>query len=143
MTTVLILWISIAIQINSGSTLPIIAQLYDKETPDIYFSSIGAQELLAGARSPAGRRNVGALLVPFERTGRIVTPGHQQWSEAGDMLAGILTLHPDLRNRLPGLVNDCLLALSALGIGATVYTRNRNDFVLLRQIRPFSLVLVG
>ena len=129
--------------IQSGSSLPIIAQLYDKETPGIYFSSIVAQELLAGARSPAGRRNVEALLVPFERTGRIVTPGHQQWKEAGDMLARILTLRPDLRNKLPGLVNDCLLALSALGIGATVYTRNRNDFVLLRQIRPFSLVVVS
>ncbi len=129
--------------IQSGSSLPIIAQLYDKETPGIYFSSIVAQELLAGARSPSGRRNVEALLVPFERTGRIVTPGHQQWREAGDMLARILTLRPDLRNKLPGLVNDCLLALSALGIGATVYTRNRDDFVLLRQIRPFSLVVVS
>jgi predicted nucleic acid-binding protein len=41
--------------IQSGTTLPFIRELYDKEAPGIYFSSIVAQELLAGARSPAGR----------------------------------------------------------------------------------------
>jgi predicted nucleic acid-binding protein len=129
--------------IQSGESLPIITELYAKETPGIYFSSIVAQELLAGARSPAGRRHVEALLIPFERAGRIVTPKHSQWKETGDVLAKALALRPDLRSKLPGLVNDCLLALSARAIGATVYTRNRDDFLLLRQIRPFSLVLVN
>jgi predicted nucleic acid-binding protein len=129
--------------IRSGASLPIIAQLYEKETPGIYFSSIVAQELLAGARSAAGRRNVEALLVPFEKAGRIVTPGHQQWRDAGDVLAKILTLCPHLRSKLPSLVNDCLLALRALDIGATLYTRNREDFLLLRRIRSFSLVVVA
>ena len=44
--------------IQSGTTLPLIRELYDKEAPGIYFSSIVAQELLAGARSPAGRKRV-------------------------------------------------------------------------------------
>jgi predicted nucleic acid-binding protein len=39
--------------IQSGTTLPLIRELYEKEAPGIYFSSIVAQELLAGARSPA------------------------------------------------------------------------------------------
>lgn len=129
--------------IQSGTTLPIIAQLYAKETPGIYFSSIVAQELLAGARSAAGRRHVETLLAPFERTGRIVTPRHRQWKETGDVLAKVLALRPDLKNKLASLVNDCLLALSALDIGATLYTRNRSDFLVLRQIRPFSLVIVN
>lgn len=129
--------------IRNGTTLPIISQLYAKETPGIFFSSIVAQELLAGARSPEGRRRVEALLIPFERVGRIVTPTHRQWRETGDILAKALSLLPDFRNKLPGLVNDCLLALSALGIGATLYTRNRDDFLLLRQIRPFSLVIIN
>jgi hypothetical protein len=38
--------------IQSGITLPLIREIYDKETPGIYFSSVVAQELLAGARSP-------------------------------------------------------------------------------------------
>jgi len=129
--------------IQTGKTLPIIRDLYDKEASGIYFSSVVAQELLAGARSPAGRRHVETLLAPFERVGRIVTPNHRQWREAGDFLAKVLELRPDLKSKLAALVNDCLLALSARAIGATLYTRNRDDFVLLRQIRPFSLVIVN
>jgi predicted nucleic acid-binding protein len=128
--------------IQSGTTLPVLSELYAKETPGIYFSSVVAQELLAGARSSAGRRRVEMLLAPFERAGRIVTPTHRQWKETGDVLSRVLRLHPNLKTKLPGLVNDCLLALSALGIGAAVYTRNREDFILLRKIRPFSLIVV-
>jgi hypothetical protein len=35
--------------IQSGITLPLIREIYDKDTPGIYFSSVVAQELLAGA----------------------------------------------------------------------------------------------
>lgn len=129
--------------IQSGGAVPIIRELYAKDAPGIYFSSIVAQELLAGARTPAGKRHVEFLLAPFERAGRIVTPAHKEWKEAGDMLARILERRPDLKSKLPGLVNDCLLALSARAIGATVYTRNRDDFLTLRQVRPFSLVVVN
>jgi len=87
--------------------------------------------------------HVETLLAPFERVGRIVTPNQRQWREAGDMLAGLLELRPDLKSKLPALVNDCLLALSARATGATLYSRNRDDFVLLRSIRPFSLVVVN
>lgn len=86
--------------IQSGQTLPIIRELYQKETPRIYFSSVVAQELLAGARSPAGKRHVEILLAPFERARRIVTPSHPQWKEAGDVLARVLELRPDLKTKL-------------------------------------------
>lgn len=129
--------------IQSGKTLPIIRELYEKEASGIYFSSVVAQELLAGARSPASKRHVETLLIPFEKAGRVVTPTHKQWKEAGDILARVLELRSDLKSKLPSLVNDCLLGLSARAIGATVYTRNRDDFVLLRSIRPFLLVVVN
>jgi predicted nucleic acid-binding protein len=129
--------------IQSGGTVPIIRELYEKDAPGIYFSSVVAQELLAGARTPAGKRHVEILLAPFERAGRIVTPAHREWKEAGEILARILERRPDLKTKLPALVNDCLLALSARSIGATVYTRNRDDFLALRQMRPFSLIVVN
>ena len=80
------------------------------------------------------------LFRPFERVGRIVTPGHKQWN--GDVLAKLLDLRPNLKSKLPALVNDCLLALSARAIGATLYTRNRDDFVLIQSLRSFSLVVI-
>jgi predicted nucleic acid-binding protein len=64
--------------IQSGTTLPLIRELYDKDAPGIYFSSVVAQELLAGARSPAGKKRVEILFRPFERVGRVVTPSHNQ-----------------------------------------------------------------
>jgi predicted nucleic acid-binding protein len=129
--------------IRSGTTLPLIRELYDKDAPGIYFSSIVAQELLAGAQSPAGRKHVEILFRPFERVGRVVTPGHKHWKDAGDILAKVLHDRPDLKGKLPALVNDCLLALSARSLGATLYTRNRDDFTLLQSRRSFSLVVIS
>jgi predicted nucleic acid-binding protein len=105
--------------IQSDITLPLIREIYDKDTPGIYFSSVVAQELLAGARSPAGRRRVEILYRPFERVGRVVTPSHSQWKDAGGILARVLDDRPDLKTKVPALVNDCLLALSARSLGAT------------------------
>ena len=129
--------------IQGGTTFAVIRELYDKESPGIYFSSVVAQELLVGARSPAGRRRVETLFRPFEKVGRVITPNHIQWKDAGAMLAKVLHVRSDLKAKLPGLVNDCLLALSARSLGATLYTRNREDFMLLRSIRSFSLVVIS
>jgi predicted nucleic acid-binding protein len=129
--------------IQSGTTLPLIRELYDKDAPGIYFSSVVAQELLAGARSPAGKKRVEILFRPFERVGRVVTPSHNQWKDAGGILAKVLEDRPDLKSKLPALVNDCLLAVSARSLGATLYTRNRDDFMLLQSVRSFSLVVIS
>ena len=58
------------------------------------------------------------------------------------MLAKLMSTRPDLKAKLPALLNDCLLALSARSVGATLYTKNRDDFILLRTIRSFSLVVI-
>jgi predicted nucleic acid-binding protein len=129
--------------IQSGITLPLIRVLYHKHAPGVYFSSIVVQELLAGARSPAGKKRIEILFRPFERVGRVITPTHNHWKEAGGILAKILQRRPDLKSKLPALVNDCLLALSARSLGATLYTRNRDDFMLLRSLRAFSLVILS
>ena len=129
--------------IRTGTTLSLIRELYDKDAPAIYFSSIVAQELLAGARSPAGKKRVEILFRPFEKVGRIVTPNHNHWKAAGGILAKVLRDRPDLKSKLPALVNDCLLALTARSLGATLYTRNRNDFMLLQSVHSFSLVVIS
>ena len=115
--------------IQSGTTLPLIRELYDKEAPGIYFSSIVAQELLTGARSSASRKRVERLFRPFERVGRVVTPDHKQWKDAGRILAEVLRMRSDLKAKLPALVNDCLLALSARSLGATLYNEEPRRFL--------------
>lgn len=129
--------------IQSGTTLPFIREIYGKDAPGIYFSSVVAQELLAGARTLAARKRVEILFRPFERVGRVVTPTHSHWKDAGLIIAQVLRDRPDLRNKLQALVNDCLLALSARSLGATLYTRNRDDFSMLQRQRSFSLIVIG
>jgi predicted nucleic acid-binding protein len=129
--------------IQSGVTLPLIRELYYNDAPGIYFSSIVAQELLAGANSPTGRKRVETLYRPFEKVGRVITPNHRQWKDAGGILAKVLHDRPNLKSKLPALVNDFLLALSARSLGATLYTRNRDDFLLLQSMRSFSLVVIS
>jgi predicted nucleic acid-binding protein len=129
--------------ILSGATLPILREIYDTESSGIYFSSVVAQELLAGVRSSSGRKCVEELFEPFEKVGRVVTPTHVHWKDAGNVLARILYNRHDLKTKLPSLVNDCLLAVTARSIGATLYTRNREDFTLIYNVRSFSLVIIN
>ena len=129
--------------IRTGQFLPVINVLYEKETPGIHFSSIVAQELLAGARSSKTRTYVRWLVEPFERKGRIITPTHRDWKTAGDILAVLLMRHPSIKKKLRTMVNDCLLAMSARSKGATVYTRNREDFGLILSVHNFDLVVVA
>ncbi len=128
--------------LQSGRFHAEIARIYAEYTPSIHFSSVVIAELLAGVISSAERKNVETLYLPFERAGRVVAPTHTNWKETGDLLAGIFREQPSYRSKLPLIVADCLIAMSARAIGATVYTRNRQDFELIRRFRHFSLVVL-
>lgn len=124
--------------LRTGQYHDIIAELYLRETPNIYFSSVVAQELLSGVINEAGRKNVEALLHPFEKAGRIVTPGHAAWKDAGYILSKLRKENPQLKSRLPRMINDALIAMSARSIGATVVTLNSSDFEAIKSVRDFS-----
>jgi predicted nucleic acid-binding protein len=50
---------------------------------------------------------------------------------------------PQVRSKLSrGLLNDILIALSGRSIGATVVTRNGEDFRLIQQYRAFLLEII-
>jgi len=116
---------------------------YRRDVPRTHICSVVIQELLAGARTSQHRRFAAALYEPFERVGRVVTPTHRVWKDAGAVLAGLWTRLPAARSRVArGLGNDVLIALTARSIGATVITRNGRDFRLVQQVRPFELEVV-
>jgi len=128
--------------LQSGRFHTDIARLYAEHTPGIYFSSVVIEELLAGAASPDERKNVELLYAPFERARRVVAPSHAHWRDTGNLLARIFREQPSYRSKLPHLVADCLIALSARAIGATVHTRNRADFELIQRFRHFPLIVL-
>jgi predicted nucleic acid-binding protein len=59
-----------------------------------------------------------------------------------NLLARIFRGQPSSRSKLPHLVADCLIALNARAIGATVSTRNRADFELIQGFRHFTLIVL-
>jgi predicted nucleic acid-binding protein len=87
----------------------------------------------------AARRRVEALVDPFRRVGRLVAPTFSDWEAAGDILARLLQERPALRDKLSAPVNDSLVALCALRIGAAVVTANAADFEVLQRYRRFRL----
>jgi predicted nucleic acid-binding protein len=78
-----------------------------------------------------------------EKTGRIVVPTYRDWKQTGKTLAQISKVEPNQRSRVPRLINDVLLAMTAIQIGATLYTYNGRDFELITRHRKFSLEILG
>ena len=116
---------------------------YIRDIPRTHFSSVVIQELIAGARTFRHRRQAAALYEPFERAGRIVTPSHSVWKEVGAVMVTLAERTPQWRDKLSrGLLNDILIALSGRSIGATVVTRNREDFRLIRQFQTSALEVI-
>jgi predicted nucleic acid-binding protein len=98
-----------------------------------YMSSVVAMELRIGCRTQADVRLLSNLLDPFERTQRVVYPDHRMWVRAGTILADLRSVD---RSRRQGLVNDTLIALSAISIGACIVSANRRDFATLSRVLP-------
>jgi predicted nucleic acid-binding protein len=116
-----------------------LSQLLLSTIPRMYLSAVVVQELYAGALDPLGERLVATFVSQTERTGRIVIPTYRDWKETGRISGRINRQQPAERSRIPRLVNDILLALSAVQIGATLCTFNGKDFRLIARYKKFSL----
>lgn len=110
--------------------------------PTTYFCAVVALELKAGGRTPAARERVEAFLRPFRRTGRLVTPTFADWEETGEVLARMRKERSDLKDKLPHLINDILIALCGVRLGAVVYTANKEDFALVQRYKRFRFVVM-
>jgi predicted nucleic acid-binding protein len=104
-------------------------------TPFTFLSSIVLHELLVGATTLAKARQVReGLLGPLIRAGRLVTPSHSAWEQAGLAMAAMSRAEArDLRSIPKSLVNDFLLAASCRESGATLITDNTADFSLIER----------
>ncbi len=111
--------------------------------PFTYLSSVVSAELYLGALDSLGVRLVQGFVERSERVGRIVTPTHASWNEAGGILGKITREEPALKSKFPILFNDILIAFCALQIGANVYTKDEEDFRLIRRFKRFGLVIVS
>ena len=107
--------------------------------PRTFLSSVVAYELSVNAIDRGTRELVWEFTRPMQRTGRIVTPGFGDWLEASEIVTSIEEKEKRWRSKLPGLLNDILIALCARQIGATLITYNKDDFLLIRRHKDFLL----
>lgn len=108
---------------------------FARTLPTTYFCAAVAQELKTGCHTAAAINRVENFVRPFRRTGRVITPPFADWEETGELLARILREQPQFTDKLPQLINDTLIALCGVRLGAVVYTANREDFTLIQRSR--------
>lgn len=95
-----------------------------------------AAELRAEARTARHLRGLEDFLTHFEQTGRLAAPSHAVCMAAGEILARI-------GRPSDALLADVLIAMTARGMGAEVWTLNSGDFEAMRSALPFRLRIFG
>jgi predicted nucleic acid-binding protein len=108
--------------------------------PRILFHAVVVQELLAGAVSAKARRAIDRDLVqPFERRGRMLTPGYGSWRRSGEIVAELVDRGDLSVGGIPrSFTNDALIAASCREEGVVLITRNRRDFERIQRVEQFQ-----
>lgn len=99
-------------------------------------------ELLAGAHSKNEKRRVKALIVLFNKLGRIITPALKDYEQAGEILIRLQSIKGYNIKKSASITNDCLIAASARNMGAILYTQNKKDFQAIRAVFDFKVSFV-
>jgi predicted nucleic acid-binding protein len=127
--------------IHGGAASKPYRLLFDS-LPSTHLCSVVSAELYLGALDFRGIRLIQGFVVRSEKVGRVVTPSHGSWNESARILAKISQKEPKYNSKLTALLNDALIALSALQIGATVCTGDKEDFELIRRYKRFALEII-
>ena len=105
-------------------------------------SSVVALELFADCRTARQERALAGFLKPFEKAGRLVTPDHACFREAGRVIAGLGRDGIGTAHRRQ-IGNDVLIAVTAARAGAVVVTANAGDFSLIEKHTPVRWMTPG
>lgn len=107
--------------------------------PFEHLSAVVAHELLAGVNGRAAAKLDSAIVGPFERRGRVVTPSYDAWKESGRVLAELIA--PKTWGTVSrSFINDVLLAMSCRESGLVLVTKNLTDCARIAAVRPFDFV---
>jgi predicted nucleic acid-binding protein len=97
-----------------------------------YLSAIVLMELWAGARSRKAESLLNQLQKPYKDANRIVTLNVNDYISAGNILSNLPVMYQDLCKKAD-FINDIQIALSALSIGAMLYTENKIHFDIVKS----------
>lgn len=97
-----------------------------------FLSSIVLMELWAGCKTKESVRIIEKLQKPYLNAERICTPSLNDFIKAGQIISD---LPGNYKNKIKtsGFINDILIALNTLNIGAVLYTENKSDFEIIKK----------
>ena len=107
--------------------------------PFEHLSAVVAHELLAGVKGRAAAKLERAIVGPFERRGRVVTPSYDAWKEAGRVLAELVAPQ-SWATVSRSFVNDVLLAMSCRESGLVLVTKNLSGCARIAAVQSFDFV---
>jgi predicted nucleic acid-binding protein len=103
--------------------------------PQYFMSSVVTMELTAGCRTAKQLQELTSFLKPFEKAGRLITPDHGSFHEAGRVLAKMGAAGMPIAQQRR-MLNDILIAVSAMRAGAVVITANLRHFGIIERHLP-------
>ena len=77
------------------------------------------------------------------RTDRIIEPSRGDYEKAGEIISRLQTIKGYNIRKSASITNDCLIAASARGVGAMVYTQNKKDFQAIQDVFEFQVSFVS
>ena len=95
-------------------------------------SAVVVMELRAGATTRAAEKSVDQLVRAYKKGGRLLVPSASTYEQAGDVLRRLRRRGHSIRRA--AFISDVLIALSARSIGATLFTRDRKDFMAIASV---------
>jgi predicted nucleic acid-binding protein len=107
-----------------------------------YLSSIALMELWAGAKTKQASRLVEALQKPYLNAGRVIPLTLKDYIVVGQIISGLPASYKHMV-KMADFLNDVQIALTALSVGATLYTNNRSHFKLINKfLRQLKVLYV-
>jgi predicted nucleic acid-binding protein len=113
-----------------------VAGFLDATSEHLGLSSVVLAELLVGVR-PADRARLLRWVTDGIDDTAVLTPTHADWITAGDALR---QLGGDDATPRRSFWNDLLIAASCARAGATLVTRNEDDFRRIRRAIPVAVM---
>ncbi len=98
-----------------------------------YISAIVLMELWAGAKTRNAERLLSQLQKPYMNNSRVVTLQSYHYITIGNIYSDMDAKYKELTKRAD-FMNDIQIAITALSIGATLYTENVTHFDIIRSM---------
>ena len=108
----------------------------------VYLSSVVMMELRAGTHTKEALRAINELFHFFRQVGRVIVPSITDYEKAGEIISKLQVSKGYTIKKSASITNDCLIAASVRSMGATLYTKNKKDFLAIQDVFDFKVIFV-